>query len=792
MMYLLEGINFDDDLNGGEGDEFQFQGEKEAGEGQGFECEGEREAGEGQGGNGESAENEGQGGSGQSVDAFGANKETDFQNKQNEKIKGKRKRVEVDHNDMSESSFDDSSYGEDDSDDPSLVLEDVERSSDEDIFASKNKNRTELRAKLKKFRKEIPKKRRFQDFSVNDDDNAGWYSDPGEDSDFENVPDEAGDAKKHCYYKDTTKTKDLELVVGMKFASGKIFREVLRDCLAQSKYLAKRMEGAIRDNPNIGIAQLKNTIMRKCRVYVSKSKIKRAKREALDAIRGVDAVQYNMLWDYCETVRVNNPGSKIILRRTEGSDVFEKLYYSLHAMKQGFVEGCRPIIGLDGCFLKTVFGGQMLVAVGRDANDNMWPIALAIVQGENRENWCWFIREMLDDIGGLGTNRWSFISDRQKGLIEALRELVPDAEHRYCLRHMYANFKIKFKSAELKEFFWKAASIANKQEFHIYMKRIAEIDPKIASDVETANEWLSKIPPQHWCRAFFSVTSKCDIHVNNLYIATVDGGANEFEVDHFLDKYVVDLDKKTCTCGMFQLNAYPCCHAYAAIADRRDPIEVYIADCYKKDMYLKCYSHMIHAVPGQKEWVQTGCDPLMAPKIKKKRGRPTKARRKAPMSFKDPSQQEKDSHVGAHEEMSSASGHPNTQEDAVPSTQSSMSRNKHNVSTGANVTPTPCTVQISSKKQNLPTTAEKVTPTVCSSQTATAKVQNDGRIYQSPRNAILMGTTQTKFAPSTIEVGGSSSTLGTGLRKPTRQKKPTISQVLQNIREKSKRRPWKP
>ncbi|KAL0396290.1 UNVERIFIED_CONTAM: hypothetical protein Scaly_0077400 [Sesamum calycinum] len=378
----------------------------------GFEGEGERETGEGQGGNG------------QSVDAFGANKETDFQNKQNEKMNGKRKRVEVDYNDMSASGFDDSSDGEDGSDNPSLVLEDVEGLSDEDIFASKNKNRNELRAKLKKFRKEIPKKRIFQDFSVNDDDNAGWYSDPGEDSDFENVPDEAGDAKRHCYYKDTTKTKDLELVVGMKFASGKIFREVLRDwcvrhgydlefignetqritakckkgcnwrihaspiqneqtfqikslkgehncartyvnSLAQSKYLAKRMEGAIRDKPNIGIAQLKNTIMRKCRLDVSKSKIKRAKRETLDAIRGVDAVQYNMLCDYCETVRVNNP----------------------------------------------VFGGQMLVAVGRDANDNTWPIALAIVPVENRENWCWFIREMLDDIGGLGTNRWSFISD---------------------------------------------------------------------------------------------------------------------------------------------------------------------------------------------------------------------------------------------------------------------------------------------------------------------------------------------------------------------------------------------
>ncbi|KAL0293687.1 UNVERIFIED_CONTAM: hypothetical protein Sradi_6924000 [Sesamum radiatum] len=501
--------------------------------------------------------------------------------------------------------------------------------------------------------------------------------------------------------------------------------------LAQSKYLAKRMEGAISDNPNIGVAQLKNTIMRKCRVDVNKSKVKRAKREALDAIRGVDAVQYTMLWDYCETVRVRNPGSKIILRKTEGSDVFEKLYYSLHATKQGFVEGCRPIIGLDGCFLKTVFGGQMLVAVGRDGNDNMWPIALAIVPVENGENWCWFIREILDDIGGLGTDHWSFISDSQKGLIEALRELVLDAEHKYCLTHMYANFKIKFKYAQPKEFFWKAASTANNQEFHIYMKRIAEIDPKIAPDVETKNEWLSKIP--------LNTGGKLARHCYSRWC-----GANEFEVDHFLDKYVVDLDKKTCTCGMFQLNAYPCCHAYAAIADKRDPVEEYIDDCYKKDMYLKCYQHMIHVVPGQKEWIQTGCDPLTAPKIKKKRGRPTKARRKGP----DEIQGSISTRKGLTRRCQNCLelGH-NKGTCTKPTHPQSNLKKKHSASTGVNIAPTPRSSQILSK------------------------VQNVGRVYQSPKNVTLMGATQINDAPSTIEARGNRSTVGAGLRNPMRQKK---------------------
>ncbi|KAK4404861.1 hypothetical protein Sango_0854700 [Sesamum angolense] len=166
------------------------------------------------------------------------------------------------------------------------------------------------------------------------------------------------------------------------------------------------------------------------------------------------------------------------------------------------VQQWRPIIGLDGCFLKTCYGGQLLVAVGRDGNDNMFPIAMVVVQVENRENWTWFLGELLDDIGGLGTSMWSFISDRQKGLIEALKYLVPDSEHRFFLRHMYENFKMKFKSQELKEFFWKAASTANKSDFERYMQKINELDPKKKVDVETASEWLRKINLEHWARAF--------------------------------------------------------------------------------------------------------------------------------------------------------------------------------------------------------------------------------------------------------------------------------------------------
>ena len=58
---------------------------------------------------------------------------------------------------------------------------------------------------------------------------------------------------------------------------------------------------------------------------------------------------------------------------------FQRLYVCLQAMKQGFKEGCRPIIGVDGCHLKGAYPGMILVAVSKDGNNCIFPIAWAVV-----------------------------------------------------------------------------------------------------------------------------------------------------------------------------------------------------------------------------------------------------------------------------------------------------------------------------------------------------------------------------------------------------------------------------
>ncbi|KAL0448101.1 UNVERIFIED_CONTAM: hypothetical protein Slati_1938000 [Sesamum latifolium] len=170
---------------------------------------------------------------------------------------------------------------------------------------------------------------------------------------------------------------------------------------ANSKYFGKRIEPFLRDNPTESLQSLKNKIRRELQIEVSTDKVYRAKKYALELIKGDVKEQYNRLYDYCHTVVKHNPGSSLFMKLNKelNPPVLQRMYFCLKGMKDGFLDGCRPIIGLDGCFLKGLYKGQLLAAIGRDPNENIYPIAFAFVEVEKFDSWLWFLRLLLRDIG---------------------------------------------------------------------------------------------------------------------------------------------------------------------------------------------------------------------------------------------------------------------------------------------------------------------------------------------------------------------------------------------------------
>jgi len=129
----------------------------------------------------------------------------------------------------------------------------------------------------------------------------------------------------------------------------------------------------------------------------------RAKVKAMEKIEGATRDQYKHLRSYVVELTEKNKNStaKIKCDLTPHGPVFERMYVCLEACKSAFVTTCMPLIGLDGCFLKGEFGGQLLTAVGKDGNNQMFPIAYAVVESENYSSWKWFVDLLIADLDGI-------------------------------------------------------------------------------------------------------------------------------------------------------------------------------------------------------------------------------------------------------------------------------------------------------------------------------------------------------------------------------------------------------
>jgi hypothetical protein len=58
--------------------------------------------------------------------------------------------------------------------------------------------------------------------------------------------------------------------------------------------------------------------------------------------------------------------------------------------------------------------GSYYQPLQEDGNDNIFHVALAVVEQECKESWIWFLKHFYDDIGKLEDLNLVFISNRQK------------------------------------------------------------------------------------------------------------------------------------------------------------------------------------------------------------------------------------------------------------------------------------------------------------------------------------------------------------------------------------------
>ncbi|KAF7820809.1 uncharacterized protein G2W53_026264 [Senna tora] len=409
-----------------------------------------------------------------------------------------------------------------------------------------------------------------------------------------------------------------------------------------SKWLAEKFVDNIKDTPDWSNTVFKNQVLRDHNVEVSRHQTYRVKRKAKKQVEGSHTEQFSKLWGYCAIIRKTNPGSTMKLKLE--NSCFQRMYCCLDPCKKGFLSACRPIICVDGCFLKGSFGGQLLTVVSKDGNENMYPIAYAGLQ------------QVLESIG---------------------------CDHRVCVRHLYANFKKLHKGKSLKDGLW---NVCRATTMHIFKHHMSVLKSLHVD----AHNWLTKYPANTWSKHTFSPRTKCDILQNNIaetfnsfildardkpiitmfemirgllmqrFVAKKEGmenyrgpicprietkleraklesrnyifyatGDGRFEVESPWKREVVDLNSRTCTCKCWDLTGIPCRHGVAAVYKMRRTLEEYVDLYYSTSTFLNAYSTTIGPVPGEEYWPPTNCNQILPPEYKTASGRPKKARKRA-------------------------------------------------------------------------------------------------------------------------------------------------------------------
>ncbi|CAE5960458.1 unnamed protein product [Arabidopsis arenosa] len=391
-------------------------------------------------------------------------------------------------------------------------------------------------------------------------------------------------------------------------------------------HIARLFVDKIRENPEFYMpAKIEELIKEQWKISVTRNQCQAARKKARQWIEKEYDDQFARLRDYAAEILEANPYSHVEV-------------------------DCLTEEGK----------GQLLVALGRDANNKIYPVAWGVVKVENTENWVWFVKNLKEDLGLGDGECFIMLSDRQKGLIKAVSLELPSIEHRMCVQHIYGNLKKNHGSkTRMKPLLWNLAWAYNEKDYKQHLEKIFCYDTVVFNDIMKTN-------PMSWCMAFQRRGNYCEDVDNNFtesfngslnkarekpfvamletirrlamvriakrsveshthtgsctpYVALVLSAEHKFaslakvststngmyEVRHGLDSHRVCLKSYTCTCQKWQIRGIPCEHAYGVILDKKLAPEDYVCHWFRTSTWKKNYTDGLCPQRGPKFWPET-------------------------------------------------------------------------------------------------------------------------------------------------------------------------------------------
>jgi MULE transposase domain/SWIM zinc finger len=445
-------------------------------------------------------------------------------------------------------------------------------------------------------------------------------------------------------------------------------------------YLLPHHQASVRFNRAITIGQIKANEWERWSNLISYQQAWRVKQAINTTLDGDESECFKRMAALGDRIKDIDPKSNIHIRYKDSR--FDYFFCSPRASVKAW-QFMRRLIAVDACHCTSQYRMTLFIAVGLDGNGQVVPLAWAIQQGEDYENWKRFFEDLrvtLDhttrSYNLLNDKEVVIMSDREKGLAKACQEVLPSIPHSYCCQHIAANIQSEF-GIKARELFWPMAYARTRAQYEDALAIL------IQENIKAAN-YVAKIPPNQYATYAFPrpryghLTSNPVESLNGTWLKVrslqplrmlvtiwslvmeqfserstrklvLDGTLTDDAkrgftrrydlsrrwrvlqssdvicqvIDDESSEYVVDFMAATCTCGKLQEYKSPCTHAIIALRYmKKDPYSLFDFRYTIKD-YRMLYQRPLPPLLYDGLEVQ---DNIQPPIIKQQRGRPQKVR----------------------------------------------------------------------------------------------------------------------------------------------------------------------
>ncbi|XP_028754382.1 uncharacterized protein LOC114713878 [Neltuma alba] len=400
-------------------------------------------------------------------------------------------------------------------------------------------------------------------------------------------------------------------------------------------------------------SEIMKTLQREYGVNLTYKQAYASKLKAMKDIQGRPDQSYMLIPWICQRLKESD-STTVVEWEASNNYIFERVFIAYGCCIEGFLVGARHILYIDGTHLSGPYKGTLLSASTYDADNELLPFAIAIVNGEILEDWTWFLSKIRQITGSI---ELTIVLDRHNAIIGAVRVIFGSDRHAFCYCHVKENFSSEWlkinrgrgrtsaKSkvdalkllddiayARLETEFDKAIGHMRdmSQELFEWLVNHGDIDrwalsqfpfkrwDNITTNIaESFNAWMVKERRHNVAQLIHEHREKVakKMHASAMAISKwrngvgpnieavlmenvmrtehmfpVSYGGNRACVHTAYGDLEVDLGLHECSCGAWQMSGIPCAHACAAIKLAHGNVYDYVEECYKITSQQKIYN----------------------------------------------------------------------------------------------------------------------------------------------------------------------------------------------------------